>query len=447
MGIGFTDILKNLIFEESREEFLLKKYTQDKVIDGVTYPPTMDVNTFYGIVAFDPTTITDQTDNVNRVGLYSQWLLNYYVDVIPNYCINLGYEFESRSFDECTSVNRELFLEDLYKVKEDLTKFDRFKNQIDSNFRDINKIKSVDQLYDLVKDFKLIKKGTKEEKETAKKTYKYPGSEIVHKGSNWTVIKISDNGQLGKNAACFFGGYHEPDMSETRWCTSSPGLSFFEKYIKDGPLYVILPNQTTEFGEKTGLPVERYQFHFESDQFMDRVGYEIDLVKFLINNSELKDFFNSIFLGFLTKKLNFGSDRLAIKYPNSVEGKFIMIYGFDEFIDSLPSTLHTFMFHSSEDSNPTSMSEKLCGFKNLKLLGFKGTINLIPDCITKLNNLKFLSLNGNMSLTALPKDIGNMKSLEAINLVDTGINEVDLPDSLKNNKKNITVLPFWHSEP
>lgn len=448
MGIEFTSILKNIIVEESREEFLLKKYTQGKNIDGVTYPPTIDTNTFYGIIGFDPTTITDQTGNVSRVGSYSQWLLNYYVDVIPNSCIDLGYEFGSRSFDECTSVNRELFLEDLYKVKDDLTKFDRFKNQIDPNFRDINKIKSVDQLYGLVKDFKLIKKGTKEEKEAAKKTYEYPGSEIVYKGSNWTVIKISDAGQLGKNAACFFGGYHEPDMGESRWCTSSPGLSYFEKYIKDGPLYVILPNQTTKFGQKTGLPVERYQFHFESNQFMDRHDHDmIDLVEFLTSNSELKDFFKSIFLVSLNKKLDLGAERLTIKYPDSNEGKFIKLYGFDEFIDLLPNTLRLFMLYGSGDSEPVSITEKFCKFKNLQLLGLSNSVNSIPDCITELNDLKFLSLNGNMNLTSLPKDIGNMKRLEAINLTDTGIDEVDLPDSLKNNKGNITVLPFWHKEP
>ncbi len=37
-----------------------------------------------------------------------------------------------------------------------------------------------------------------------------------------------DMGQLGKDAACFYGGsYQEPGKGETRWCTSSPGLTWF----------------------------------------------------------------------------------------------------------------------------------------------------------------------------------------------------------------------------
>jgi hypothetical protein len=61
---------------------------------------------------------------------------------------------------------------------------------------------------------------------------------------------------------------------ETRWCTSSPGLTWFDRYIKDGPLYVVIPNSPRKFtgsmdlGEKSGLPAYRIQFHFPSNQFM-----------------------------------------------------------------------------------------------------------------------------------------------------------------------------------
>jgi len=53
----------------------------------------------------------------------------------------------------------ELFFEDLYKVKDDLIKFERFKGQIPVDKRDINKLTS-DELYDLVKDFSLEKATT-----------------------------------------------------------------------------------------------------------------------------------------------------------------------------------------------------------------------------------------------------------------------------------------------
>ena len=46
------------------------------------------------------------------------------------------------------------------------------------------------------------------------------------------MIRISDKGEVGKDAAVYYGGFHEYDLGETRWCTSSPGLNWFENYIK-----------------------------------------------------------------------------------------------------------------------------------------------------------------------------------------------------------------------
>ena len=101
--------------------------------------------------------------------------------------------------------------------------------------RDINR-HSIDSLFELVKDFSLEKeKGTKEDRKEAAKTFEYPGSELMHDGPEWVVTKVSDTGKLGKDAACFFGGFNK----ETRWCTSAPGLSWFDRYIKDGPLYQV----------------------------------------------------------------------------------------------------------------------------------------------------------------------------------------------------------------
>ena len=92
---------------------------------------------------------------------------------------------------------KDRFFEVLYKVTNDLKKFERFKTRLPENFRNINTL-NIDELYDLVKDFSLEKtKGTKKEKEIAKSTYEYPGSEIVFKGSKWTIVKITDNSQLG----------------------------------------------------------------------------------------------------------------------------------------------------------------------------------------------------------------------------------------------------------
>ncbi len=129
------------------------------------------------------------------------------------------------------------------------------------------------------------------------------------------MIKIEDKTELGKNAAIFFGGYQDSDNDETRWCTSGPGLTFFNGYIKDGPLYVVLPNDDNgQVGKRTGLPKERYQFHFPSSQFMDRLDRHVNLTE-LLNGPmiELKESFKPEFAkGLVTK----GGDKVEINYPN-----------------------------------------------------------------------------------------------------------------------------------
>ena len=87
-------------------------------------------------------------------------------------------------------------------------------------------------------------KATADEKKEASITYAHPGADIVYRGQDWTVAKITDKGPLGKEAACFYGGSHnEGRRGETTWCTSSPGLTWFDRYIGKGPLYVVIPNK------------------------------------------------------------------------------------------------------------------------------------------------------------------------------------------------------------
>ena len=267
--------------EQSRVEILLNALT--KSLDD-NIEPKLSREEFNQLLTADPTT---RLNNVNietedekeyskiKAGKYFQWLIKNYLS---------------------QETDKKLFMEDLYKVTEDLIKFDRFKDKIPEELRNIDKL-TPKRLYDIVKDFSLEKKkASKEEKQTAAQTYEYPGSEIVFKGSKWTVIKISDKGELGINAACFFGGYHlDTPKGETRWCTSSPGYSHFERYIKDGPLYIIIPNDSSgKTGEKTGLPAERYQLHLSNKhkQFMDSSDSPQKLDKFLDGPmKELKSFF------------------------------------------------------------------------------------------------------------------------------------------------------------
>jgi len=60
---------------------------------------------------------------------------------------------------------------------------------------------------------------------------------------------------LDEKASCYYG-------KGTRWCTAASNANRFKYYSKDGPLYIIIPRQPLDQND-------RYQFHFESRQYMD----------------------------------------------------------------------------------------------------------------------------------------------------------------------------------
>jgi Leucine-rich repeat (LRR) protein len=435
MSLRFTNLLKDLIVESSRFQVLYDKFVkpQQKGQKGI-----IPFETLFALIAADPTSkLPDgmDTDNVKpqdmdrvKIGKYAQWLLkNFITPRLPeDHPLNV-LDPKSGQYKQALKEYQDLFLEDLYKVTGDLQKFERFKNRLPQELRDINKL-TPETLYDQVKDFSLEKtKATKDEKKEASKTYEHPGADVVYRGQDWTVAKISDTGQIGKDAACFYGGsYQETGKGETRWCTSSPGLTWFDRYIKDGPLYVVIPNKGTtyqgdkEYGDVSGLPALRYQFHFPSNQFMDPADRQINLIDFLNTNEEgLKQFFKPEFMKSLSG--NKGT-KVQVEYPNDSASKFIALYGFDEFFQSLPSNLERFTFkNSSKDSKfALNIPNDIGRFKDLTALNLVGCVASIPESICDLPNLQYLSLPENPQLQKLPECIGNMPNLMVLNIPGGG---------------------------
>ena len=438
----FTKLLTNLILENSRFQVLYDKMVKPAPSrEGDARKPKglMDFDTLKSIIFADPTTKAPQNFDVEgassedmenvKVGKYTQWMLKNFV--VPTFTDErAGVEKGTAEYSRMMNEYQRLFIEDLHKMTDDLKKYERFKNQLPQDKRDINKI-SADELFDLVKDFKLEKtKASKQEKEEAKTSYQYPGSEIMYKGSNWTLIKIEDKGDLGKGAAIFFGGYQDGDNGESRWCTSAPGLSYFNTYIKDGPLYVVLPNDDKgQVGKRTGLPKERYQFHFPSDQFMDRDDRRVNLVE-LLNGpmNELKDFFKPEFAKGLVSK---GGDKVEINYPDSSAGKFVALYGFDELFDNLPDTIvHLLILNKSKESIALDVPETITRFKNLDALLMSNIVRTLPENLGELKNLKFLNLSNNKDLVSLPESIKDIPNLALVNLKGSNPSVV-IPPALK----------------
>lgn len=416
-------VLKSLILEQTRVEYLVNKLTKSE--DG--RKPLLGAGTLAKLIAADPKTKVsapiseipkeDDINKIQKVGPYAQWLIKQYLtNIKPNK-------------DNYAEQHR--FFEDLYKTTIDLEKFDRFKERLPIEKRDINKL-TFFTLFTLVKDFDLHKNVTKKEKDVIKTTFDHPGAKIEFKNDSWTVVKISDSGKAGKEAACFFGGYNE----ESRWCTSAPGLNYFDKYIKDGPLYVILSNNDETRGKKTGLPNERYQFHFQSNQFMDVDDNEIDLIDFLNKRPELKNFFKGVF------KENIQSDKSNIDEVVIESGGigimyiFLRLYGIESLIDTLNKDISSLTIKGEGDS--FNLPDNIGLFSKLQMLILTNCIKHIPDSIANCKELLFVSLINNPKLTELPSELFNLKKLVSFVLTDTP--NIRVPSTYKDIGNKIYII-------
>ena len=414
----FTSLLKSIIVENSKFEILFNGLTKPgQTKDGVKTKPKLSKKEFMDLVLADPTTrlndvdietaTTDELAKI-KVGGYTQWLIKNYLQ--PKTESSVGDSFYARELVQA----KETFMEDLYKVTDDLKKFERFKGRLPKEMRDINKL-TPDQLYDAVKDFDLtLATTTKAERKSAPV---HPGAKLVFDGPNWRVIEIEDKGQVGKEAACFYGG----NNVETRWCTSAPGASWFERYIKDGPLYVIFNPNDTDLSPNTGLPKTRYQFHFPSNQFMDKDDRQQDLVQ-LLNGpmNEIKDFFKPEFAKGLTGTS--GKDFKVDSLSSGAVGKFISLYGLEDLIESLPMTLETFSIQNrdSRETVKIELPKEIGQFKNLvHIITDNVSFRSIPESVCELKNLKFLAVMKNPELTVVPECIANLPSLMFLNLKES----------------------------
>ena len=376
MNLQFTDILTHIILEQSREEVLLKKFTQPRKKKKKTLPALMDKTTFYQLVKADPTTRVaednDQTE-VKKVGAYTQWIIKKYMELQQE--ADKEYAYGSPDWGVVLERLQATFMEDLYKVTEDLQKFNRFKSQIPKEKRDINRLASADELYELTKEFSL------EKATTTKAERVLQDAELVYDGSNWEILIPKS-----REAACHFG-------SNTRWCTAGSSNNYYDHYSKQGPLYIIVNKKD---------PADKYQFHFESDQYMDK------------------------------------EDRSVSKY--------IGIYGLDEFMESLPADLVRFDFeqgggYGNQQKLPgRPLPEKFTTFQDLQILHIEGLLNEIPDSIGNLKKLKFLSLAKNPELKSLPDSLADLEHLEVINLKDSPNVKVGPKLQAKDDNEELIII-------
>jgi hypothetical protein len=429
-------VLSNLITEDARFQVLYKKYV---LPSGDRKKGILPFEIVKEIVFADPTTrvpenydkngasVEDMISEKVKVGKYTQWMLNIFIkphltDEGTGEIIQVGSDEYKRSAVEY----RRLFLEDLLHFTELLSKYDRFKGGlVDASKKDINNVKSINELSQLLVkvgddtvELELYrgKKVKKEQGVDVNTNFKFPGSEILKVGSEYTLIKIADKGDLGSKAASYFGGYHNVDRGESSWCTSPENAEYSHRYRQQGPLYLFIANDDKgEVGQVTGLPSDRYQFHFPSNQFRDRRNQEIPLVEYLNGRwSEFKEIFKHEFAaGFVRPN----TERVSIKYPGDSTAKFIALYGLDELFDSLPETIVALnITNTSNETINLTIPDSISRFKSLSAIMLYNVISEVPESICELKKLSVISFPKNQGLKTIPECIVNLPEFTFLNV-------------------------------
>ena len=229
-------LMEELLLELSGQEIHQKYYSK------------IPYETFINIVISDPRSNVDGVGNLLNLGKYSKLLLSLY-------------------------QKGTLQIEDLVKAKEYLGYV-----YLHNIPLEVGKIRQLGDLYNIVKqyiiedtlDFKLILDSL-----VLGTDYK-----LLHTGKDWTFYQ-----PLTEKGSSYLG-------VNTEWCTTWGQYclnkkhrdrgNYFQSHNIKGPLFIMI-NKTN--------PLDKYQFHFETNQYMDKNDKRINTTEFWFGKDEIKHYF------------------------------------------------------------------------------------------------------------------------------------------------------------
>ena len=155
----------------------------------------------------------------------------------------------------------------------------------------------------------------------------------------------------------------------------------------------------------------------------------------------------------------FADNKVILQYPKDDPSKFIVMFGFEEFFESLSENIE-FINIENKGTSPIRLDlpESIGKFKNLDTLVLDNMIKSIPESIGECKNLTFLNLTNNIELERLPKSMVNLTCLEFVSIegsnpdiiipdvlrkymtIDEDFFLVEFPDNMKQHCKGITSI-------
>ena len=422
MKLNLNNLLENIIIEDSRYDVLMSTYTEPRKKGK---KPRMGVDQLRLIMLADPTTrFTEDADvddgEINKVGAYTTWILKQFLTLSAQVSAQ-GIEYsndEDSQFQKTLTEKTRLFFEDLYKVTENLKKYHYIKKLGKfEDEKDIGKIKSFIELDDIVLKYDI----DEDQIDKTKAERVRDDVDVVYEDDTW-VIYIPKT----QEASCHYG-------VNTSWCTAARGSrNYFDYYTKEGgysgtqkgPLYMIMHKEDMANNVKRG-PARHVQFHFESNQFKNSNDREIELAKFLNENPGLKEFFKKMFSRFLKGSSN--PEVISVNYPNDTTSKYISIYGFNDFFETLPDTLKMIDISGPRNSDVGFKLPDLSRFKQLETLHIESFLSELPESVGDLVNLEVLAVPNSKSLKGLPNSVVKLKNLDVINVMGSGDGQFYIP--------------------
>jgi hypothetical protein len=197
---------------------------------------------FNRIIRLDPTF----DENRDSVGKYGKWLLSLYKKDNP--------------LTSSVDIKKMLSLYDA-TVKDRTKKIEK----------DTGKFRS---LFDMETAIENASEAELSDRQKLRQRQANKDYDIVYQNDNWAVFVPNTweaDVNLGKG---------------TQWCTADSredyGKKYYDNYLTHGGEYYVIINKQDK--------ADKYQFHFETEQFMDRFDEEVDIYEFCEENG-LSEFF------------------------------------------------------------------------------------------------------------------------------------------------------------